>query len=272
MGENTTLTEEIITPEKAREYLGHNVRNRNVRRSDVAVYAEDMASGNWRYVGDPIKFARDGRLIDGQHRLLGLIESGATLKFAVMRGLDPEDQLILDIGIRRTFGDHLKFLGETNASWYASIIRAVTVWEMDESLRSKNRVSFARLEVTYEKYPELKDSLSVVRFANETVRTGFVAGGLVWWLLHQRDAAECGEFFYLLSTGEGLTKGNPIYALRRILLADVRRGRTKQSLPPQNIAALMIKAWNKWRLGEEVEVLVWRGGGSAPEDFPEIVS
>lgn len=270
--EQPKLTEELITPEKAREYLGHNLRNRNVRRADVKAYADDMASGNWRYVGDPIKFSKQGRLIDGQHRLIALVDAGVTLKFAVMRGLDLEDQLVLDTGIRRTFGDHLKFLGETNASWYASIIRAVTVWNTEGHVRGRDRVPFSRLEETYEKYPELKDSLSVVRFANETVRTGFVAGGLVWWLLHQRDAAECGEFFYLLSTGEGLGKGHPIYALRRILLADVRKGRTRQSLPAQNIAALMIKAWNKWKLGEQIEVLVWRGGGSSPEDFPEILS
>lgn len=261
----------LITPEIAREYLSHNRNNRNVRRMDVKSYADDMCNGKWRFVGDPIKFAKDGRLIDGQHRLLAMVECGVTLKMAVVRGLDLEDQLVLDTGVRRSFGDHLKFLGEVNASYYGSIVRAVTVWNNDGSLRYKNRISFSRLEETYEKYPEIKDSLNVVRFANEMVRTGFVAGGLVWWLLNQRDAAECGEFFYLVSTGEGLTKGDPIYALRRILLADVRKGRNRQTLPPQNIAALMIKAWNKWRLGEKIEVLVWKGGGSFPEDFPEIV-
>lgn len=268
--DSVSLVEEMITPEMARSYLGHNRNNRNVRRGDVRSYADDMASGNWRYVGDPIKFAADGRLIDGQHRLLSLIEAGVTLKFAVIRGLAVSDQLVLDTGIKRSFGDHLKFLGEANASYYASIVRSVTVWNQDGHLRGNVRMSFSKMEETYEKFPEIKDSIPVVRFANDTVRTGYVAGGLVWWLLHQKDAAECGEFFYLLSTGEGLTKGDPIYALRRILLADSRRGRTRQSLPPQNIAALMIKAWNKWRLGEKIEVLVWRGGGSAPEEFPEV--
>lgn len=269
--ESPDLTIEEITPELARTYLGNNLNNRNLRRQVVESYTQDMKDGHWRFVGDPIRFAADGRLIDGQHRLTAIVESGTTQKTVVIRGLVQASQLVLDTGVKRSFGDHLKFLGEVNASWYATIVRAVTIWHDGDTLRSKNRVSFSHLEETYEKYPELKDCLSTVRFANETVRTGFVAGGLVWWLLNQRDASECAEYFYLVSTGEGLSKGHPIYALRRILLADVRRGRA-QSLPPQNIAALMIKAWNKWKLGEQVDVLVWKGGGSNPELFPEIVS
>jgi hypothetical protein len=262
-----TITVETITPEIAKKYLAENMGNRTMRSRVVDIYALDMTTGNWKFLGDPIRFARNGQLLDGQHRLAAIVQSKTTQQMVVVRDLFMSSQLNMDRGVKRNFADYLKFLGEVNVHMYSAIIGAVTRWEENQSLRSNN-ISHAEMEKTYHKYPELKDAISVVQRANNAVRCGYVAGGMVWWRLNQIDSEECSQFFERLISQEDHHQGDPIFALRRVLLSNSSAGRVR-SLPAQNVAALMIKAWNKWRDGERVEVLMWRGGGSNPEAFPE---
>lgn len=266
VGSEVDIKVEMVTPEMARKYLGYNLANRGIRPRVVAVYALDMAQGNWRFTGDPIRFARNGQLLDGQHRLAAIIESGTTQQMVIVRNLLMTSQLNIDTGVKRNFADYLKFAGEVNVHSYQAVVGAVTRWEEGRSIRSNN-TSHAEMEKTYQKYPEIKDCLGIVQRANNAVKCGFVAGGLVWWMLNQIDSEDCATFFERLSSMENHQKGEPIYALRRTLIANAPTGRAR-TLMPQNIAALMIKAWNKWRDGEEAEVIVWRGGGTNAESFP----
>jgi len=265
--ETPNISVEMITPELAKKYLAENQGNRTLRSRVVDVYAMDMACGNWKFLGDPIRFAKDGRLLDGQHRLAAIVLSKTTQQMIVVRDLYMSSQINMDTGARRNFADYLKFLGENNVHMYAAMLGAVARWEETGSLRSNN-ISHAELEKTYHKYPEIKDGISVVQKANREVRCGFVAGGFVWWKLNQIDGIECDTFFDRLSSMEDHHQGDPIFALRRLFIASGGPGRIR-SLPPHNMAALMIKAWNKWRDGERVELLAWRGGGANPEAFPE---
>lgn len=38
--------------------------------------------------GEPIKFAHNGRLLDGQQRLMALVDANVAVDFLVVRGLD----------------------------------------------------------------------------------------------------------------------------------------------------------------------------------------
>ena len=63
-----------ITPQVAQMMLEHNTHNRNLTESRAQAYARDMASGNWRYTGEGIKFGPDGTLLDGQTRLRAIVD------------------------------------------------------------------------------------------------------------------------------------------------------------------------------------------------------
>lgn len=90
-----------ITPEIAEQYLEKNKGNyRSINRSRVLAYAEDMASGNWVQNGEAIKFSENGMLIDGQHRLQAIIQSGKTIEMPVITGID-NDVSLFDIGGKR---------------------------------------------------------------------------------------------------------------------------------------------------------------------------
>lgn len=53
-------------------------------------------------------------------------------------------------------------------------------------------------------------------------------------------------------------------ALRKYLLSEDRPTKVKQQ------AAVIIKAFNYWREGRELQVIRWRSGGRSPEAFPKI--
>ena len=99
-----TTRVETITPETAMRILEESSSfvNRKVKRTHVAALAEAMRSGHWKNVGDPIRIDSDGRVIDGQHRLLALVEANATLEFVVISGLPAESAHYIDIGIPRS--------------------------------------------------------------------------------------------------------------------------------------------------------------------------
>lgn len=73
MDAKITAKVETITPEIAKTMLGENVNNRRISRDNVNLFAREIRNGEWRFNGEAIKFGKDGRLLDGQHRLLAVI-------------------------------------------------------------------------------------------------------------------------------------------------------------------------------------------------------
>lgn len=93
---------ESITPEKAKQYLEKNTNNyRGVNRGRVHSYANDMKKGLWQSNGEAIKFAENGTLLDGQHRLMAIVESGVTLEYPVVYDVK-NDVDLFDIGSARS--------------------------------------------------------------------------------------------------------------------------------------------------------------------------
>jgi hypothetical protein len=101
---------EIITPEKAEEYLFFNSGNRALRKSHIVKLASEMKQGNWQCTHQGIAFNDKGVLIDGQHRLHAVKMSGVCVKMQVTRGVNTPDHLSLkiDLSARRSTGDLLK--------------------------------------------------------------------------------------------------------------------------------------------------------------------
>ena len=110
---------ESITPSIARAYLAQNIdNNRHLSDRIVAVYAQQMQKGEWKFNGDSIRFDEKGRLIDGQHRLSAIAKAGITIECIVVRGLSSDSVESIDMGRKRTVGDVLKMqygIGMANA-------------------------------------------------------------------------------------------------------------------------------------------------------------
>ena len=101
-----------VTPEIARDWLDSNYdKQRNLRKRAVNRYTEDMKNGAWMFDGAPIRFDESANLIDGQHRLNALINSGLTLPFLIVTGLSEETFMVMDTGPRRDSRDILTIEG-----------------------------------------------------------------------------------------------------------------------------------------------------------------
>ena len=93
-----------VSPSMAEKMLGRNTRNRSLNQRQVTRWAQSMTAGEWLVTGEAIKIASTGDLLDGQHRLAAVIESGCTVLMLVVKGLHPETQDVMDTGRARTLG------------------------------------------------------------------------------------------------------------------------------------------------------------------------
>jgi hypothetical protein len=132
------LSIETITPKQAEKYLQFNTSNRNLRKSLVSQYARDMANGKWRLTHQGVAFNCDGTLLDGQHRLKAIVESGVTVQMLVARGVDSKHQLVMDDHAKRSAGDALTLArGERVTATEVAIVRAAI--ELQEKAFSAHR-------------------------------------------------------------------------------------------------------------------------------------
>lgn len=86
-----------IGPDQAKALLEKlHPMQRSVTRRAVAEYAETMKAGLWTLSPHGIVIDSDGRLVDGQHRMMAVVKSGVTCEFDVcylpagasVRGID----------------------------------------------------------------------------------------------------------------------------------------------------------------------------------------
>ena len=102
----------VVTPELASKWLARNKKNRRVYQGRVALYASQMASGEWHLTHQGIAFDELGNLVDGQHRLLAVIESGVPIRFWVFNGVSRDAMIAIDMGKTRSAVDAFTFLGD----------------------------------------------------------------------------------------------------------------------------------------------------------------
>jgi hypothetical protein len=259
----------MVTPEVAVQMLGANTHNRNLRQGRVETFATAMRRGEWRFVGDPLRFSRHGVLLDGQHRLAAIILSGVTLPMLVIGGLEDTDQTAMDQGARRSFSDVLKLNGEANVSALAAAARYLWSFRVAGSpVPSPLVPTMGQLMQTLEESPGLREALNVGRRVYDATRTPATLVAALHVLFCEVDQDDAEAFFALVATGDGLGSGDSIFALRRQLLGIGQARHRKTS--PKYVAALIIKAFNFWREGRQVSELRWRSGGAQREVFPVI--
>lgn len=113
-----------ITVEYATELMKHNFFNRPLNKITVEDYKSQIVRGLWRLNGESIKISDKGNLMDGQHRLTAIIESGIPVKSLVVEGVDEKDFATIDTGRTRTISDLFNIDQVQNASQISAIITA----------------------------------------------------------------------------------------------------------------------------------------------------
>ncbi len=240
-----TSTIESVDSEIASEWLGHNRHNRGVKRRQVSRYARDMQAGRWQFTGDAIKFAEDGVLLDGQHRLLAIVEADTTQPMLIVRGLPRTTQDVMDTGVKRSAGDALGLHGEKNPALLASVAGMV----LTDGGRVRRNSSTAELMSVIEAEPSLRVIVGDVCPALKITVASPSVIAYAYWRLDKIDSSDAAKFFDALASLADLPAGSPILALHRRLGAHVRKpsseGYRKEAL------AYIFSAWNAWRRKED---------------------
>lgn len=261
-----------ITPQLAQEWLRSNDNNRAMRQTVVGRLSDAARRGEWMLNGETIKFDWNGNVLDGQHRLAMIVETGITLEIFVIRGLDPRSQETVDRGIRRTLGDMLRLRGEAYAmelsaglNTFHRIQQGTLKWG---AFGGRYYPTIQQAMGHLEQNPRIREGLTIASRIGHILRisTGItIAHRYTFALIKEPDAI---YFFEKLLTGSNLPDDDPILVFRNVMLQDAQRvqGRRYQR---HEQAALMVKAWNHYRRGEKIEGLTYRGGGTTPEGWPE---
>lgn len=108
----------MVTPDVAQRWLNDsNFHNRPLRNNLVERYAAAMKRGEWKLTAEPIAFCgpyndecneqQGVTLINGQHRLWAVCESGVSVEMTVWWGCEPDEFTVIDQNAVRTLGDVL---------------------------------------------------------------------------------------------------------------------------------------------------------------------
>lgn len=265
-----TPTYEVIdiTPELAAEMLSRNTHNRNIRERTVKTYAADMATGVWRENGETVKVAIDGTILDGQHRLLAIVESNTKQRMMVVRDLPPEAQETIDTGVKRIFADVLRLRGEPDPNNIAATCRQIFLWE--QGIRGGHSIATPStaqlLDVLNRHGDAIRYSSTVAQQVRAHLPIQRSTLALCHFLFDQLDPEGTEVFFDRLKTGAELGATNPVQVLRRTAIDSMT---SQRKLDRGIMTAYIIKAWNAWQDGREISYLVYRPGGKSPESFPE---
>lgn len=268
-----TRTTEIITPKQAERLLQtvQHKKNRIIRDANVDRLAQDMIEGRFKYNGDTIRIDEDGDLMDGQHRLSAIVKSGLPQRMDVVRGLPREVMSTIDIGEPRNAASWLQIRGYENANTLAAASKLLEAY-LEAKLHvvtSRGKYSGLKAEQMVKKYPGIQDSVKHTRrlydhgALRETVGSR-AACALFHYLFSEVDVQKADIFFERLSTGENLSKTDPIYELREQLLKF--SGSKKIKMTQAHTFALIIKAWNAFYEGRQIKALKY----AKEEKFPSI--
>lgn len=213
-----------VTPQWAAEVLDRTSRQiaegklkqRRVSNVTVLKYAADMQSGDWAITGQGISFDDEGKLIDGQHRLMAVVRAGKSINMLVTTGLlattgghNFKTIHAFDIGRNRKLPDQLMIEGYRNTALMASVVRNLAVMATSGIIQSvSNPQGIAILEKIV--VPAEKLVAIVCKGDRWYNGRGYIIASLV--MLYQSKPEETELFATDYNELVNLKKGSPVLA------------------------------------------------------------
>jgi hypothetical protein len=252
-GSETLLTEKMrLTPAMAAQWLRANKHNRPLTKSHVNFLANELISGNWQFNGSPIVIADDESVLDGQHRLHAVIESGVAMDTLVVYGIAVEAFRTIDTGKNRSGSDVLALHHPNAGRSLTSTAATASRW----SLMISNRRMTSPFKVSNTDLLAHLTAHQQLWHCAETV-LGYPKDGrplspgpcaALYYHMALKDAERADSFMQRFHTGAGLEMSDAEYILRQQLHRDAHRSTAK--LPLVVRMRMVIKAWNLVRRGK----------------------
>lgn len=262
-----TMEVVTITPDMALSLLESNKSNRPLNEGHVKRIARAIKAGKWCFNGDTIKISEAGELLDGQHRLWGIVEAKTPVTTIIVRGVKRDAFSTIDtLRKMRSGSDILSVSGIYN---YRSIVAGALPW----LVRWQRGVlaDYKKPENKIENY-DIEDAIrfhgGIVMAAERAAKLRSVINpsllAFFYYVLVNRNGPLAERMMRSLEYPTPLSMDDPFFVLRARLM---NRGNHESAL---HAFAWMIKAANAASVGASIKHLQWRTSGDRPEPFPTL--
>lgn len=271
----------------ARYLLTFNTKNRTIKQQALTKLVRTQKAGLYNDQNtDAITFNLLGELVNGQHRLKMVVETGIPIYALVVVGVSDTVMETTDNGTPRSIRDILQIenlssnAGHKNIGYIGPNVNAFLNYLSRGNLRRVGRNEQSNAEIL-RYYRANQDKVqSLIAFGRsvsercpsfKNVVTMKRVAVLKFALESTGAAPEDIEVFFEMLMG----RITPNYSMNnlRIRLERLQVDHDRKKKVSDDLAlAILVKGWNAFVLGEEVEQFRWRSGGAKPEAFPEPVS
>lgn len=262
---NVRVSIELITRDVAVEMLRMNdeAQNRKLNKQHAQHMRDILVAGDMVMNGEPIIFATDGTLLNGQHRLTACVMCNRSFHSLVVRGIDKEAFKTLDSGRTRRSSEVLEMTGEANARNLAAAVQALvnfveSGFVVAGSGASKRKATPALCERVLDAHPGIRDSVRAMK-ANTLYRTQH--SNMLHYLFSLSDRRLSGDFADVLARSSP-DINRPFFRFRESLITSPLTTETRRQC-----AAKAIKAFNAEKIGLRPKMFKF----GDKEQFPEIV-
>lgn len=243
-----------ITPDVAAALIANKAQNRPPNPRHVEVIANAIRNDEFEFNGESVIVDQNGKLIDGQHRCLAVIDAGQSIDVLMVRGIRNKAFATIDQAAKRTGGQVLGMDGIPDGNNVAAAVRlieaykrGVPLWDITQFRPSPAFIKERVQQVYGSMQPNLSLGAAIVNQIGGS-RSFYAA---MHYLLAEKDRERADKFFTLLSHGEGLNGGDPVLALRNWLIA-CRVEKVRADNHKRQMFVAFVSAWNASRTGRQL--------------------
>lgn len=256
-----------MTPTLAAVILDRNLAMRKLREARVTFWADEIRSGRWQETHQGIALDTDGALLDGQHRLSGIVRAGAAVPVLVSVGVPRETVAVIDTGAVRSISDILAVAGvESSAPSIGAMVRLLVMFDRHETTE-RRRYGNDQLIAVAESVggEELAVAYATARRMRAGANIPYAPGGVLAYLLRHRqpdqDLAE--SYIDGIAMGTDLPGLDPRLAVRRYFTI-TRKGMHRK---PAEDLAVLLKGWRFHAQHRAVQMVTYKRGEIMPRLF-----
>lgn len=283
---DVTAKLELITPAKADALLANRAPNREISRARVDELSSYALAGRFVMNGDTVVIDQYRRLMNGQHRIKMISETGIPQWMLVVRGIKYEEAMhTIDVLGGRTIAQGIKVLGltmeqfEDLASLDTKQLQATASWVWQyrsgewSTLGGNCSVSMRPIDIipVFAAYPGIGPAVREACQFKKLLTGWFTVNQGAFLLLGGsfRDSGMASRFLHQVATGADIGINAPAMRLRQYLhqvIRDTHNGRSRR-----DAMAHAILAWNAFAAGKELKRgLHWHHGMPFPRFDPDI--
>lgn len=211
--------EALITPATAALFLETNECNRPVSDFLVEAYERDIRANKWEFNGDSLRFDREGRMVEGQHRCLAIVRAGKPIKTLICFNAS---WVNVNAGVAESASSKLR--GQKYRSIVAAVARLLEMRTLGKDIFDKDfRLTPTEvLRYSRDAGDDLVDAAaSVAPMGTHGMSRNAIYGWIYLVAAEHLGFEAVRRFFHQLASGE---EAHPLIArLRTRLIADASR-------------------------------------------------